>query len=34
MHQCSAEPSLEDILAADAWGRQKVGELARGASQC
>jgi 1-deoxy-D-xylulose-5-phosphate reductoisomerase len=29
-HEVTAEPSLEEILAADAWARQKVTELATG----
>jgi 1-deoxy-D-xylulose-5-phosphate reductoisomerase len=33
-HQTIAQPTLEDILAADAWARQLVSKLARGVAPC
>ena len=33
-HQALANPSLEEIMAADAWARQKALELATGDNQC
>jgi len=33
-HQAIAHPSLEEIMAADAWARQRVLKLASGDSSC
>jgi len=33
-HQAIAEPDLEEIMAADAWARQKARELATGENSC
>jgi 1-deoxy-D-xylulose 5-phosphate reductoisomerase len=33
-HKSVAQPTLEEILAADTWAREKVSQLASGDSSC
>jgi len=33
-HQATTNPTLDDILAADAWARDKVRQMAEGDTRC